>query len=132
MNGPTSLSSLLVQSDGTLLLDERLPGFEETRELLRPFAELLKQPGPLHTYKLSSVTLWNAATAGWTSDGILEVIRARAKYGVPANLAQFIALAMSRYGQLRLIRRGDILVLVSSSPEFLKQAAGWRQVADCF
>lgn len=125
------IGPVIAQSDGTLLLDERQPGFAEAQELLRAIAELRKRPGHLHTYRITPVTLWNAAASGWTADRVLGGLRASSKYGIPAALEKEIGVQLARYGQLRLDADGGQLRLTSSDPALLaavagiKAAAGW-------
>ena len=57
---PESENPLIVQSDRTLLLDVHAPLAEECRAALIPFAELVRSPEHLHTYQISSLSLWNA------------------------------------------------------------------------
>ena len=58
---------LIVQSDKTLLLDVHAPKADECRNDLIPFAELERSPEYLHTYRLTPLSLWNAASAGFTA-----------------------------------------------------------------
>jgi len=55
---------LIVQSDKTLLLDIDHPLSTECRRAIAPFAELEKSPEHIHTYRLTSLGLWNARAAG--------------------------------------------------------------------
>ncbi|MBB6671143.1 DNA repair helicase XPB [Cohnella nanjingensis] len=127
---PRSVAPVVVQSDGTLLLDERLPRAEEARALLRALAELRKRPGSLHTYAMTPVTLWNAAASGWTADRVLSGLRALARYGIPSGLEQEVKRLMGRYGQLRLVRRDGELLLESTDPALLREIAAMKSVSD--
>ncbi|MFC5703453.1 DNA repair helicase XPB [Cohnella faecalis] len=120
---------LLIQSDGTILLDERHPRYEETRETLRQLAELQKRPGPLHTYRLTPVTLWNAAAAGWTADRAVSELAESARYGLPGELEKEIRTQLGRYGLLRLDREDNNLVLRSNSEQLLREIADWPDIA---
>ncbi len=55
---------LIVQSDKTLLLDVDHILSTECRRAIAPFAELEKSPEHIHTYRLTSLGLWNARAAG--------------------------------------------------------------------
>ncbi|MCK7505092.1 MAG: helicase-associated domain-containing protein [Desulfobacterales bacterium] len=35
--------------------------YEEARDAILPFAELIKSPEYVHTYRITSLSLWNAA-----------------------------------------------------------------------
>src|SRR5207244_3518276 len=72
-----------------------------------PFAELEKSPEHIHTYRLTPLSLWNAAAAGHTADAMLDVLRRYSKFPLPANLAPDIAELVSRYGRVKLERLPD-------------------------
>jgi len=55
---------LVVQSDKTVLLEVQNDLYEEARDALARFAELEKSPEYLHTYRITPLSLWNAAAAG--------------------------------------------------------------------
>lgn len=131
----TTAAPIIAQSDGTLLLDERLPGFGEAQALLRAIAELQKRPGHLHTYRITPVTVWNAAASGWTAARALGSLRALSRYGVPAPLERDLAAQFARYGQLRLgIQDGELRLLAKepallASVAALKAVSGWLRLS---
>ena len=94
---------LIVQSDRTLLLDVHAPLAEECRNALIPFAELEKSPEHLHTYRLSPLSLWNAASAGFSAEDAVAVLEKYARYDVPQSIPQWISEITSRFGMLRLL-----------------------------
>ena len=94
---------LIVQSDRTLLLDVHAPLAEECRNALIPFAELEKSPEHLHTYRLSPLSLWNAASAGFSADDAVNVLEKYARYDVPQSIPAWIKEITNRFGMLRLI-----------------------------
>ena len=65
---------LIVQSDHTLLLETLGPHFAAARDALAPFAELVKSPEYMHTYRLTALSLWNAASAGMSVDRVVEAL----------------------------------------------------------
>jgi len=129
MNDPRPL---LAQSDGTLLLDERHEGYEEARNLLREIAELIKRPGALHTYRLTPVTLWNAAASGWKADKIVAKLTAFARFGLPRVLEEEIRKQMGRYGKIRLVAHEGGLALAADRPELLDSLKRLDKVAAAF
>ncbi len=94
---------LIIQSDASLLADVHDPGFEEARAELSAFAELEKSPEHMHTYRLTPLSLWNAASAGLAADAILETLDAYGRFPVPDNVRFFIEDTISRYGKIRLL-----------------------------
>jgi DNA excision repair protein ERCC-3 len=102
---------LIAQSDHTLLLETQAPRYKEARDALLGFAELVKSPEYVHTWRLTSLSLWNAAAAGHSADEVIGVLNEYAKYPVPDNLPLSIRDKMSRYGTLRLVRDGEWMLL---------------------
>ena len=94
---------LIVQGDRSLLLDVHAPLAEECRNALIPFAELEKSPEHLHTYKLSPLSLWNAASAGFSADDAAEVLQKYSRYDVPQSILVWIKEISSRFGKLQLL-----------------------------
>jgi len=95
---------LIVQGDRTVLLEVNNAHYEEARDHLARFAELEKSPEYIHTYRISSLSLWNAASAGLTAEEILVGLHDYAKYPLPDNVVVEIKEAISRYGRVRLTR----------------------------
>jgi DNA excision repair protein ERCC-3 len=94
---------LIVQSDRTILLDVHAPLADECRNALIPFAELERSPEHLHTYRLTPLSLWNAASAGINSDSILETLNAYSRYDIPQNVGAWIKEVGERFGKLKLV-----------------------------
>lgn len=121
---------LIAQSDHTLLLETGSPRFEEARDALLAFAELIKSPEYVHTWRITSLSLWNAAAAGHTADEVIEALRRFAKYPVPENLPASIRDRMSRFGRLRLVRDGEWLRLEADDPVDLAEIRGLKDTSD--
>jgi DNA excision repair protein ERCC-3 len=102
---------LIVQSDKTILLEVASPAYEQARDALLGFAELHKSPEHVHTYKLTPLSLWNAAASGMTAQSILDALVAHSKYPVPAIVAREITEYVARYGRVWLERRNGALAL---------------------
>ena len=102
---------LIVQSDRTLLLEVAHPAFEQVRDELARFAELVKSPEHIHTYRITPLSLWNASASGVSCGEMVETLNRWSKYPVPQNLLQEIEDHGTRYGRLRLVQKGDRLAL---------------------
>ena len=94
---------LIVQSDKTILLDVHSPASEECRNALIPFAELEKSPEHLHTYRLTPLSLWNAASCGFSTQDAIEVLKKFSRYDVPQVVCAWIEQVGLRFGKLILI-----------------------------
>jgi DNA excision repair protein ERCC-3 len=104
---------LIVQSDRTILLEVDHPLHAEARDALAQFAELEKSPEHIHTYRLSPLSLWNAAAGGMTADSILQLLNYYSKYAIPGNISVEIREYIKRYGRIKLIKEGEHLILQS-------------------
>lgn len=128
---PESENPLIVQSDRTLLLDVHAPLAEECRAALIPFAELVRSPEHLHTYQISSLSLWNAESSEFTGEQAVEVLKKFSRYEIPQSVVVWIEETSGRFGKLRLVQgpsvensdgiKEEYLYLVSNSPYVFKQ-----------
>ncbi|MFA6937776.1 MAG: DNA repair helicase XPB [Treponema sp.] len=122
-----SENPLIVQSDRTLLLDVHAPRANECRNALIPFAELERSPEHLHTYRLTPLSLWNAASAGFTSAQAVNVLKDFSRYEVPESVEVWIQETADRFGKLRLVPGPvaedgqEYLYLVCTSPFVYKE-----------
>lgn len=94
---------LIVQSDKTLLLDVHAPKSEECRNALIPFAELERSPEHLHTYRLTPLSLWNAASSGFSPQDAINTLKQFSRYDVPQVVSAWILQVGERFGKLRII-----------------------------
>jgi DNA excision repair protein ERCC-3 len=98
---------LIVQGDGSLLLDTHDSGFEEARGRISRFAELEKSPEHIHTFRMSPLSLWNAASAGLGVDEIINDLNTFSRYPVPENIRRQASEVLYRYGKLVLRESSD-------------------------
>ena len=94
-NGP-----MIVQSDLSILLDVHAPRFEEARDALAGFALLEKSPEHLHTYRMTPLSLWNAAAAGIAPAEVTASLEEFSRYEVPKDIPFIVSDTMSRFGAL--------------------------------
>lgn len=114
---------VIVQSDKTILLETHNPRFEEARDALSGFAELVKSPEHIHTYRISPLSLWNAASLGWDAEQVIDALEDLTKFELPQNVLADIEEYISRYGRLKLIRdeEDDELYLFSEDPHVMAE-----------
>jgi DNA excision repair protein ERCC-3 len=105
---------LIVQSDKTVFLETANPAYEDARDDLARFAELDKSPEHLHTYRITPLSLWNAAASGMNAVEIVNVLNRYSKYEVPTNVVEDIREQVSRFGRVKLLREGEELLLESA------------------
>lgn len=98
---------LIIQGDRSILLDIHDPAATEARFALIPFAELEKSPEHIHTYRITAMSLWNAASAGLTPERILQTLTEFSRFEVPAALLSWMNETMGRYGKITLLPYGE-------------------------
>jgi DNA excision repair protein ERCC-3 len=114
---------LIVQGDRSILVEVDNPRYAAARDAIAPFAELEKSPEHIHTYRLTDLSLWNAAAAGMTADQMVEVLRQFSKFPIPTNLAADLAERVGRYGRVKLERHEEKLRLVCVDKPLLEELA---------
>jgi DNA excision repair protein ERCC-3 len=114
---------LIVQSDRSLLLETGGPQFEAARDAIAPFCELVKSPEHVHTYRLTPLSIWNAAAAGVAVDQMLAALERFSRFDIPANVKRDLGDLYGRYGRLRLVATPDGLFLEASDPLLVEQVA---------
>ena len=80
MTDVTPSKPMIIQGDGTILLEVESDFYSECRDWLSRFAELVKSPEHMHTYKITPIAIWNAAASGLKSQKVLEVLATFSKY----------------------------------------------------
>jgi len=120
---------LIVQGDHTVLVEVDSPRYEQARDALVQFAELIKSPEHIHTYRLTPLSIWNACAAGVPVDSIVRALREFAKYPAPEHVMAEVREYARRYGRLRLTRDEDGLLLTATDPVLAVEIAAARQVA---
>ena len=116
---------LIIQSDKTVLLEVNNDRYANARDALARFAELEKSPEHIHTYRITPLSLWNAAASGMRAEDILAALHAYSKYDVPSNVSVDITDYISRYGRLKLVRTEDgiDLLLISDDRTLIAEVA---------
>jgi DNA excision repair protein ERCC-3 len=94
---------LIVQGDGKILLEAKHKKYEEVRDFLSRFSELESSPELLHTYKVTPLSLWNAAASGVQPEEIIDTLQGYSKFAVPKEVIDDIDDLLSRYGLVQLI-----------------------------
>jgi DNA excision repair protein ERCC-3 len=123
---------LIIMSDSTILLETSHKSVDEVRTMLSRFADLQKSPDMLHTYRITPLSLWNAASSGLRCDEIIAFLVNCGKYGLPAGVQQSIRKYMLRYGLLRLEQVGGEIYLVSDDTVVLKELSAYTSVNSYF
>ena len=120
---------LIVQGDHTVLIEVDSPRYAAARDALARFAELVKSPEHIHTYRITPLSIWNACAAGVETTEIVETLHEFSKYDVPQHVAVEIRDYASRYGRLCLSRDGRGLVLAADDQPLAEEIGCNKHVA---
>ena len=91
---------LIVQSDKTMLLEVDHPRAEECRLAIAGFAELERAPEHIHTFRITSLGLWNARAAGIDAESVVDTLLRYSRFPPPQSLLIDVADVMDRHGRL--------------------------------
>ncbi len=120
---------LIVQSDRSLLLEVDNPLYGAARDDLALFAELEKSPEHIHTYRITPLSLWNAASAGVGASEVLGALERYSKFDLPGNVLTDIKDYISRFGRVKLTKGGaGELLLTSEDPMLIAEIARNKRV----
>ena len=100
---------IIIQGDLTIFLDTAHELFEKCRDDISKFSELLKSPEYMHTYRITKISLWNAAALGFSADKIIDALSRYSRYPIPENVIYEINFNVSRYGKLSFLKIEECL-----------------------
>ncbi len=128
---PDPTNPLIVHADRTVVLETFNSLAEAARVAIAPFAELERSPEHLHTYRITPLSLWNAASAGHDGPAIVGALRRFSKFPLPPSLEVDIAELTDRWGRLRLTNvEGELRLEVAVGDEpLLVQVTRHEEVA---
>ncbi len=120
---------LIVQGDKSVLLEVKHSLYEEARDELSRFAELEKSPEFIHTYRISPLSLWNAASSGLSAEYIIDALEKYGKFDLPQNVRADIDDNVKKYGKIRLECYNNELVLSSEDRYLMAEIAANKKIA---
>jgi DNA excision repair protein ERCC-3 len=103
---------LIVQGDHTVLLEVDNPLYVEARDALARFAELVKSPEHVHTYRITPLSIWNACSVGETAQSIVATLQRLSKFALPGHVAASVRDSAARYGCLKLERLSELTLVL--------------------
>ncbi len=94
--------ALIVQSDLSVLVEVDAADYALARSAIAGIAELEKSPEHVHTYRITPLSIWNAAAAGRSAEDAKNGLMRHAKYDVPASVLAQIDEFFARWGKVTL------------------------------
>jgi DNA excision repair protein ERCC-3 len=92
-----------------VLLELHSPRADEAREAIAPFAELVKSPEHVHTYRLTPLSIWNARAAGLTAEQMVAALHDNSRYAVPESVDQTVLDLAGHFGRVVITREDGML-----------------------
>ena len=120
--------AIIVQSNLEIMVEVDSPSYEAARDAIAPFTELVKSPEHLHTYKISHLSLWNAASTGLRAKEVIERLESQSRFPIPETVITEIEDYMARYGLLRLKKDGDRLIVESDDKYMFTEICKLKEV----
>ena len=120
--------AIIVQSNLEIMVEVDNPNYTTARDAIAPFTELVKSPEHLHTYKISHLSLWNAAATGLRAPEVLERLESQSRYPIPPTVVTEIEDYMARYGLLRLKKEDGRLIMESDDKIMFVEICKLRDV----
>ena len=120
--------AIIVQSNLEIMVEVDNPNYTTARDAIAPFTELVKSPEHLHTYKISHLSLWNAAATGLRAPEVLERLESQSRYPIPPTVVTEIEDYMARYGLLRLKKEDGRLTMESDDKIMFLEICKLRDV----
>ncbi len=114
-----------------MLLETDSPAYEAARDRIASFSEIVKTPEYVHTYRITSLSLWNAAAAGHGPEQVLTTLRTFSRYDVPPTVEMRVRETLGRFGRLRIEKGADLtdLYLSSDDPPLLRRLVERPEIA---
>lgn len=129
MSSVNSQNPLIVQGDHTILMEVDSPRYPEARDRLAGFAELVKSPEHVHTYRMTPLSIWNACAAKMDTEEMVETLLEFSKYPVPEHVLFELRDYASRFGRIKIEREGSALHLTTDVPVLAVEISSHQQVA---
>lgn len=111
-------------------LTEEHPRYAEARDALAVFAELERSPDYLHSYKLTPISVWNAAALGLTAEDVQRTLEDLSCVPIPKSVLADLQRWFARYGLFGIERAGARFRLTCRDAEALSEVLGHRSVRD--
>ncbi|MEN8906630.1 MAG: DNA repair helicase XPB [Clostridiales bacterium] len=120
---------MIVQTDKTILIETQNQLYEEVRDEVSKFAELEKSPEYIHTYKITPLSLWNAASSGMSCEDVKKILYKYSKYDIAQNVLVDIEDIILRYGKIKLLSKNGNLIIKCEDKYILKEISSNKSLS---
>jgi len=110
---------VVLQRDHLLLVRTDDPRWLAARDAIRPFAELMRLSSGFANYRLTPLSLWNAAAIGLDAAAVLSTLHDLTASPIMSSTAAFVHETFAHANAVRLRETSDGIALTSADPELL-------------
>lgn len=110
-----------VNSDGKIILETFSPFFKQATDFLIAISEPISRPQYMHEYKITSYSLYAAASVGLNTDDILNSLDKLSKNYIPESIKEFVIACTLSYGKLKLVLRESNYFIEATNQEIMKK-----------
>lgn len=110
-----------VNCDGTIILETFSSFFQAATDFLIAISEPVSRPKYIHEYKITSYSLYAAASVGLTTGDIITSLDKLSKNYIPNSIKEFIIACTLSYGKLKLVLRDSKYFVEAQSEEILRR-----------
>lgn len=118
-----------VNYDGIIILETFSPLFKAATDFLIAISEPISRPKHIHEYKITSYSLYAAASVGLNTDDILFSLDRLSKNVIPKCIRKFIIACTLSYGKLKLILRESKYFIEILNEDVLKTVLKDSQIS---
>lgn len=119
-----------VHRDGTIYLFERDDSDGQIGQKLVQFAELVKAPEGIHTFRLTPYSLWSGAARQIPAENIINFLESNSINQIPNSLKRKIKTTMTTFNTIELRRQETTLILEAKHRLVMARILSNKKIAD--
>ena len=119
-----------VHRDGTIYLFERDDSDGQIGQKLVQFAELVKAPEGIHTFRLTPYSLWSGAARQIPAENIINFLESNSINQIPNSLKRKIKITMTTFNTIELRRQETTLILEAKNRLIMARILSNKKIAD--
>jgi DNA excision repair protein ERCC-3 len=106
----------------------KMNGFAELGNKIQGFARMEKVSDDIIGFRITQLSLWEAASRGMTSDEVIDFLKRHSRTPPNAGVRNWIARTMSNWGAVRIEGEGDYNVLVTADESIMNRLTSTKQI----
>jgi len=122
---------LWIDGWGKLIFESFHPLAPRVQDFLATIAEPRSRPAFLHEYRLTTQSLYAAASVGLDSKDILKTLNLFLKNKMPPNVIEFITSCGKSYGKVKIVLRNNKYFVETVDPVILQMLLQDPEIGSC-